>query len=152
MDVRWAARATVVLLAVAGASALSGEEAPPDPRSIAAGIEESLELSPGHYVAAIVEVASPPRCIDPDDDMSCVSDVRLVRVFASKGVPARAATVTIVGMGPPRSRALGFFIPLPDTPEVYGATFLTDEIDRTVDAFVQALEITGLVAPAGPRT
>lgn len=110
------------------------------------GVQVGLDRSPERFVAAVVRGVGVPKCTDPEDESTCVVDVKLVEVFASRGGEFGVGTiVSFRGVGATGSRYLAFLVPVESRPGVYGATFLSiDPSDDDRAAFVAALKNAGL--------
>lgn len=110
------------------------------------GVQVGLDRSPARFVAAVIHAVGVPKCTDPEVEATCIVDVKLVEIFASRGGEFGAGTiVSLRGGGATGSRYLAFLAPVESRPGVYGATFLS--IDPSADdraAFVAALKKAGL--------
>ena len=111
------------------------------------GIQEGLRRSPGHYVAALIEVAAPPEC-GPESPGTCTQIVKILETFAERGRPVGAGgPFRLFGQGEMGSRSLVFAAPVASRPGVYGATFAAvGDRDRAV--FTAALAEAGLLPAA----
>jgi len=118
------------------------------PEFALAGVQEGLVRSPDHFVAALVQVTSPPKCEEEAGAAACFQEGRLVRVFAARGGVVQGTTIVLVGEGRIGTRTLGFFVPIPDSPGVFAATLLSTRTGKKeVKVLVDALRTAGLGRP-----
>jgi hypothetical protein len=129
----WAA-VLVVLLTVG----LSADEEADKSAFYARGIRTVLVSSPDHFIAAVVQRTSTPKC-NVDGLGGCFAQYRVEELVEYKGEglttpPRRFKLLCGADLGAPRSRgdelALVIATPVPSTDEVYGASFMAGSFSQ----------------------
>ena len=141
-----------ILVLVLGSAWASNGDVPPE--FFLGGIKSGLERSPDQYVAALIEVVTPPDCDDPSLERTWKLLITIIKLFAVKGSEVREGdSIQSFGNGAVGSRYLAFVVPIDVGTVVYSGTLMSGRTDESTQRkFADAIRKSGLEASSNNRS